>query len=404
MPNAIVEKVKQELTFEKVLMTVMKTPGVKIKRDVFLHKELIKYCPEEVIQEAIRSNPAKAGISKDIINKVSMAVVNYETTKVTGISIAASLPSSGLAVAAAGAAAADITSYFAYILRTVQELAYLYGFEQFNLSEDDIDSETMNFLLVFLGVMFGVQGAATTLNKVANTMAVHVAKKISQQALTKGTIYPIVKKVAASIGVRMTKQIFADTVASGIPVLGSIVSGGITFAMFKPGCLKLRKNLMSYNLCDPDYYRTIDAHPVKEKRLYNLSRFHKAQKKDYGTVLAEIKAGRKLPHWMWYIFPQLKGLGMSDMADYYGLDGVDEAKAYLQDDELRSRLVEISLALLKLDTNDAKAVMGSPDHLKLRSSMTLFAIADPEEEVFEKVLDKFYEGKMDPRTMKMLGG
>lgn len=240
MPNTIVEKVKQELTLEKVLIAAIKSPGVKIRRDVFLRKELLKYCREDVINEAIRTNPAKAGISKDTINKISKAVINYETTKVTGISVAASLPGSSVV-----AATADITSYFAFILRTVQELAYLYGFEQFDFSEDNVDSETMNFILVFLGVMYGVQGATTTLNKVANTLSAHMAKKLSQQALTKGSIYPIVKKVATSVGIRMTKQIFADTVASGIPILGSVVSGGITYKMFKPRCMELRRKLMS---------------------------------------------------------------------------------------------------------------------------------------------------------------
>lgn len=255
----IVQKIKEELTLEKVLTAAMKTPGVRIRRDVFLRKELLKYCSEETINTAIKFNPAKAGVSKKIINKVSQTVIDYETTKVTALSVAASLPSSGAAVVAVGAATADITSYFVFILRVVQELAYLYGFEQFEFTEDNVDSETMNFVMVFLGVMFGVQGAASTLNKLANTIAEHVAKKLAQQALTKGTIYPIMKQIATKIGIRMTKQIFADTVASAIPIVGSLASGGLTYAMFRPGCMKLRRNLMSYNLCDPDYYRVIEV-------------------------------------------------------------------------------------------------------------------------------------------------
>ena len=262
----LVQKIKEELTLEKVLRTAIKTPGVKIKRDVFLRKEQIKYCPEEIVKEAIRYNPAKAGISKKVINRVSLSVINYETTKVTAVSVAASLPSSAAAAVAVGAASADITSYFAHILRVVQELAYLYGCEQFDFNEDNVDSETMNFLMIFLGVMFGVQGAASTLNKLANTIAEHVAKKLAQKALTKGTIYPIVKQIATKIGLRMTKQIFADTVASAIPLAGSAISGGLTFAMFRPCCMKLRKNLMSYNLCDPDYYRVVDVDAVVEEQ------------------------------------------------------------------------------------------------------------------------------------------
>ena len=246
------KKANNELTFEGVLMVAMKAPGVKINRDKFLRKELMKYCTEEQLQYALANNPAKAGISKEIINKVSLHVINYETTKVTGLSVAASLPGGAAAV---GAAAADITSYFAFILRSVQELAYLYGFEEFDMNEDEMDSETMNVLLLFIGVMFGVQGAAAALHKFADVLARHVAKNLAKRALTKGLIYPIVKKVALKVGIRMTKQIFADTVASMIPVAGGVLSGGLTYAMFKPGCMKLRKNLMQYNLCDPEFYK-----------------------------------------------------------------------------------------------------------------------------------------------------
>ena len=254
----IMQTIKNELTLEKILATAIKTPGVKVRRDVFLRKELLKYCHEDVIEAAIAYNPARAGIDKWLINSISKKIINYETTKVTAVSVAASLPSSAAAPAALGAAVADITSYFVFILRTVQELAYLYGFEQFEFSEDNVDSETMNLLLIFLGVMFGTHGAATTLNKVANALAVHVSQKLSQKALTKGIVYPIVKKAATKLGLRMTKQIFADSVASAIPVFGSILSGGLTYAMFRPCCMKLRRNLMHYNLCDPDFYRQMD--------------------------------------------------------------------------------------------------------------------------------------------------
>lgn len=202
----IVKTVKNEMTFEKILATAMHTPGVKINREKFLRKELIRYCSEDIIAEAIKNNPAKAGISKELVNKISKQVINYEATKVTTLSVAASIPGGA---AAFGAAAADITSYFAFILRTVQELAYLYGFEQFNLNEDDVDSETMNYLLIFMGVMFGVQGATGVLKKLADVLAKNIAKKLAQKSLTKGVVYPIVKKVALSVGIRMTKQIFA---------------------------------------------------------------------------------------------------------------------------------------------------------------------------------------------------
>ena len=135
---------------------------------------------------------------------------------------------------------------------------------------------------------------------------------------------------------------------------------------------------------------------------FNLDRFKKAQSRDYATALTEIKNGRKESHWMWYIFPQLKGLGFSSMADFYGIDGLAEAKAYIADDLLRGRLVEISDALLGVASSDAREVMGYPDDLKLKSCMTVVMVAAPELEVFGKVLDKFFGGEKDLKTVEMV--
>ena len=259
----LVKKMKDEITLDNVLTAAIKTPLVRIKRDAFLRKELAKYYSEDVIKEAIKYNPAKAGIPKSCINKIANSVISYETKRVSVLSFAASLPSSVNAFAAVGSVSADITSYFAHILRVVQELAYLYGFQEFDLKEG-IDSETMDFLMVFLGVMFGVQGATTALNKLADTVAKQVAKNLASKALTKGTIYPLIKNIATKVGVRMTKQIFADSVASAIPIFGSVASGGLTWIMFKPYCVKLKKNLLKYNLCDPDFYRKVVDVDVEE--------------------------------------------------------------------------------------------------------------------------------------------
>lgn len=133
-----------------------------------------------------------------------------------------------------------------------------------------------------------------------------------------------------------------------------------------------------------------------------LERFLAAQRSSYETALKEIKAGRKRSHWIWYIFPQIAGLGRSETAQYYAIKDMDEAKAYMENETLKSRLIEISQALLEVDSDDASQVMGWPDDLKLRSSMTLFALAKPEEKVFQKVLDKFFQGKMDQKTIEIL--
>ena len=136
--------------------------------------------------------------------------------------------------------------------------------------------------------------------------------------------------------------------------------------------------------------------------MHDLNRFISAQERSYDTALSEIKSGRKRSHWMWYIFPQIAGLGFSSTARFYAISSMQEAKDYYAHPVLGKRLVEISEALLALDTNDAAAVMGYPDDLKLRSSMTLFLAASGDA-VFQKVLDKFYSGKPDSKTLNILG-
>ncbi len=136
---------------------------------------------------------------------------------------------------------------------------------------------------------------------------------------------------------------------------------------------------------------------------YHLSRFLTAQDSysRYKTALEEIRNGRKRSHWMWFVFPQLKGLGHSYNADYYGVAGADEARAYWQHPVLGKRLREITEALLLLDGLSARQIFGEVDAMKLRSSMTLFWNVTGEE-LFRKVLDKYYEGKMCDRTLGTL--
>lgn len=144
----------------------------------------------------------------------------------------------------------------------------------------------------------------------------------------------------------------------------------------------------------------------------SLDRFLQAQIRDYGIALDEIRSGHKRSHWIWYIFPQIQGLGYSPMAQRYAIQDMDEAIAYLRNPLLAERLIEISNALLNLDSSDPTDVMGYPDDLKLKSSMTLFKKAaakldpdhnkHPEFSVFQQVLDKYFGGKEDQKTMQIL--
>ena len=134
---------------------------------------------------------------------------------------------------------------------------------------------------------------------------------------------------------------------------------------------------------------------------YNLERFIDAQERDFNVSLLEIKNGYKRSHWMWYIFPQLADLGYSTTAKFYGIKNKDEAIAYLKNEYLKNNLIEISKVLYELDDNISN-ILGYPDDLKLKSCMTLFNDADPSIDIFNKIIDKFYNGEQDSKTLELL--
>ena len=135
----------------------------------------------------------------------------------------------------------------------------------------------------------------------------------------------------------------------------------------------------------------------------NLNKFLEAQENDYDIALSEIKAGSKESHWMWYIFPQIRGLGCSETSKYYAINDIDEAKEYLNHAILGSRLKEISNVLLSIEQDDASLIFGYPDDIKLKSCMTLFAQIDEcESNIFKKVIDKFFNGNFDNTTLLIL--
>ena len=131
---------------------------------------------------------------------------------------------------------------------------------------------------------------------------------------------------------------------------------------------------------------------------FRLQRFVDAQAHTYDQALAELRAGEKRTHWMWFVFPQIAGLGRSGMAQRFAISGLEEARAYLSHPVLGRRLVESARALTALDAHDPATVLGSVDAMKLQSSMTLFALAVPDEPVFRQVLDHYFDGELDEGT------
>lgn len=240
-----------EVNIEDVILMGLSIDGIRIDRDTFLRKEFSRKYSEDIVEQAILQSPMKANISLDEINKVADAVISFERNCVSGISAALGVPG-GLAMAAT--LPMDIAQYYGYMLRAAQKLMYLYGFPEIDVKDPtSIDTETMNMLILSLGVMYGVAGAANAVKAIAAALAVGVEKQLMKKALTKGTIYPIVKSVSKWFGVKMTKQVFAGFFKKSIPVLGGIIGGGITYLSFKPCCDNLKNMLKDTMLSNPKY-------------------------------------------------------------------------------------------------------------------------------------------------------
>ncbi|MDB5060937.1 MAG: calpastatin [Mucilaginibacter sp.] len=137
-------------------------------------------------------------------------------------------------------------------------------------------------------------------------------------------------------------------------------------------------------------------------RKKDLTRFMEAQERDYQTAFAEVKKGKKRSHWMWYIFPQVEGLGISEISQFYAIKDIQEAESYLKHPVLGSRLIRICKELLKQDVSDANLIFGSPDDMKLKSCMTLFASLENTDEVFQEVLNKYFKGDKDDKTLSII--
>ena len=237
--------------FTQTLDAAARFPGVRINRAAYLRSALKRHCTEDQIREAITTSPAAAGVPRSVIDEVANTSIAFETSKVSALSAAAGIPG-GFGMLAS--VPADIAQYVGHMLRIAQKLAYIYSWpDLFDGDDDGLDEATEGILTLFVGVMVGVQVAQSGVSKVSAMIAAQVIKKLPQQALTKGAIYPIVKKVAGFLGVSMTKRLFASGVAKAVPVIGAVLSGGLTLATFLPMAKKLQKHLASLELTEPGH-------------------------------------------------------------------------------------------------------------------------------------------------------
>jgi hypothetical protein len=259
-----------ESRFFALLLAAAKLPGVRIQREAYLRSALARHCSEDDIRRAIEETPAAAGITVEVLDKVANDSIRYETAKVSALSAAAGIP--GI-LALPATVPVDTAQYVGHMLRIAQKLAYLYSWpELFSGKGEDVDDATKGVLTLFFGVMFGTKSANTAVGKVAATMAEHVAKELPKKALTHGVVYPMVRRVARYLGIRMTTQSFATTVSKAIPLVGAAVSGGLTFATYLPMAKRLKKHLAGLPLADPSHRVTeedvVDGEVVEDHETF----------------------------------------------------------------------------------------------------------------------------------------
>ena len=241
--NDETKKAEKAASFELVVVNALKIPGVKVNRNEFLAKQF-DGMKDVDIHQVLELGSVQAGISEEVLEKMASKLIVKRTSESSAVSFAAGIPG-GLAMAAT--IPADTLQYFGMTLKLAQELIYLYGAEDL-WNAGQIDGEMVqNQLILYCGVMFGVSGAAKGVRLLSSQLAKQTLKKLPQKALTKTIWYPIVKKICAAIGVKITKDSAAKGISKAIPVIGGIVSGGLTFLSMRPMGQRLAATLNEAN-------------------------------------------------------------------------------------------------------------------------------------------------------------
>lgn len=224
------------------LKKVMRLRGVQIERSHFLKSELHKRgVGSQTIEIAITESPAAAGVTQDMLDEIAHAAIDFETRKSSALSFAAGLPGGW---ALAGTVPIDLLQYFGHAFRVMQKLAYTYGWKELLSDTDEVDDETLGQLTLLLGVMLGVGGAAQSLSIFTSQVAgPAIQKNITKAALTKTSWYPVMKQTLRLVGINVTKSSFAKTVTKIVPVVGGVLSGGLTFIALRGQSKRLMQHL-----------------------------------------------------------------------------------------------------------------------------------------------------------------
>ena len=229
---------KQDVALQ-VLQQVVKLPVVKVDRSKFLVDKFSKLLDPKDIPRLLEEGPT-ALLSQDALDKVADTCIKDNVLLASGTSVIAGIPG-GLALAIT--IPTDVAQFYAFSLKLAQELGYIYGFNDLWASRNDLSEEAKNTLLLYLGVMLGVNGAGALLRSGGVTVAKHVMTTVPQKAVAKAGWYPILKKVMKIFGVTLTRRGLAKGMGKAIPILGGVISGGLTYATMKPMGERLQKEL-----------------------------------------------------------------------------------------------------------------------------------------------------------------
>jgi uncharacterized membrane protein len=227
--------------WKKVLMTAMQLPGVKVNRDSFLKKELTIYCTDIQLAELLEKGTVGV-IPIEILDKIASESISYHVKLVTASSTALGIPG-GFAMV--GTIPGDLAQYYYHVFALAQKLAYIYGYPDLCDENGNFTEDAAEMLTIFVGVMGGVAAANKVIQEIAEQVQKEVLRRLPRYALTKGVLYPLVKQIAKWVGINLTKQSFSRGVSKLVPIIGGVVSGGLTYVTFKPQSKKLKEQLRS---------------------------------------------------------------------------------------------------------------------------------------------------------------
>lgn len=224
------------INIDDILAVALNAPGVRIDRDEFLTKNFSRIVKPEKVQEILKTSPIRANISTKKLSDVAKECINYETYKVSLLSVGSGF--GGLV-----GIPADLAQYLVHVIRISQKLAYIYGWPEIINIDEGLDEETKNIIFLFMGEMYGIKSSNELISAVSKTYAQKLSKDLAKSALTKTAWYPILKELCKTVGIKITKDTVAKSAAKAIPVLASIACGTMTYCSFKNGANRLHKSL-----------------------------------------------------------------------------------------------------------------------------------------------------------------